>query len=131
MPCERAISVVGVRALTGEVALYARPLRVGRSAGSLDVSWDAVSCGSGDYDLIYGGLDQVGAYVLDGAECSVGAGSFAWATPPAGTIWFLIVGSDGASTESSWGNASAGERNGLQPSGFCGNTSKNVVATCE
>jgi hypothetical protein len=110
------------------------PLRAERltTAGdSIDVTWDAATCGSGVYNLLYGDLANVGNYALSGGECGVGnAGSFSWTGVPAGDLFFLIVGGDGVVTESSWGQSTFGERNGLSPSGECGATSKNVTATC-
>ena len=109
------------------------PLTVGRTAGSstLDLQWDAASCGSGEYNLLYGDIADVANYTLLGSECAIGNGSYSWSSPPTGTLFYLIVGGDGAGTESSWGSSSLGERNGLDASGECGASAKNVVATCD
>jgi hypothetical protein len=109
------------------------PLLATRTPGgsAIDISWDAASCGSGVFNLLYGDLSGVSTYVLSGSACSIGNGSYIWTGAPAGSVWFLIVGGDGVATESSWGRSSVGERNGLDASGQCGATNKNIVATCD
>ncbi len=99
---------------------------------SMQVTWDATSCPATDYNLIYGGLGNVATYTLSGAVCSLGtSGSHVWAGVPAGDLYFLIVGTDGVGTESSWGLDGANqERNGSVPSGACGVTGKNTSSTC-
>jgi hypothetical protein len=109
------------------------PLRASRATvtgDAIDISWDAASCPSGTYNLLYGSLDLVAAYTLSGSECGIGAGAFAWNDVPAGDLFFLIVGGDDVETESSWGSGEFGERNGLTASGECGVTDKNVSAVC-
>ena len=102
------------------------------SGDTMQVSWDAASCPAADYNLIYGNLNNVASYTLSGAVCSLGtSGSHLWNLVPAGNLYFLIVGTDGAGTESSWGLGAANlERNGSVPSGACGVTLKNVSRTC-
>lgn len=95
------------------------------------MTWDA-GCGAAEYHLLYGDLANVATTALDGAACGVGAtGSYDWSAAPAGDAFFLIVGGDGADVESSWGEGTYGERNGLAPSPFCGAVYKNVTAVCE
>ncbi len=111
------------------------PVRVGSvsaAGSSMEVSWDANSCTATNYNLIYGNLSNVGSYALSGAVCSIGTGgSHVWTGVPDGKIWFLVVGTDGAATESSWGvDGASGERNGAVPSGACGVTIKDVSGTC-
>jgi hypothetical protein len=53
-----------------------------------------------------------------------------WTTVPGGDLWFVVVGSDGAGVESSWGLATDGERNGPSSSGTCGDTVKEISGTC-
>ena len=58
-------------------------------------------------------------------------GSFIWFGAPPGDLFFLIVGTDGFTTESSWGtDSSLGERNGAAASGFCSAASKDVSVPC-
>lgn len=111
------------------------PLRATRSGpvgDVLRVTWDAASCPATGYNLIHGDPANIASYTLTGAACSIGTtGSFDWSGVPAGNLWFLIVGTDGAATESSWGRNAAGqERNGTAPSGACGVSAKDVSATC-
>jgi hypothetical protein len=98
----------------------------------IDVTWDAASCPATDYNLIYGDLATVSSYAVAGAVCDLGTtGSLVWSGVPPGDLFFLIVGTDGSSEESSWGQDSAGnERNGSSPSGACAIATKNVAASC-
>jgi hypothetical protein len=74
----------------------------------------------------------VGSYALLGSECSIGTGgSFTWNGVPPGDLFFLIVGADGAGTESSWGvDGLFGERNGPSASGECGSATKDISGSC-
>jgi len=114
---------------TSTTPLHAVPFSP--AADAIEVTWDAVSCGSGVFNLLYGDLSGVAGYALSGSECALGnSGSFTWNDVPAGSLYFLIVGGDGDVTESSWGTGAFGERNGLSSSGECSLTNKNIVATC-
>jgi hypothetical protein len=111
------------------------PLRGARatlSGDSIDVSWDSNSCPAADYNLVYGDLADVATLTTMGGECSLGtSGSFDWTGVPAGNLFFLVVGTDGASTEGSWGrDGNGGERNGMTPSGECATTFKDASQTC-
>ena len=98
---------------------------------TLQVTWDA-SCNAPGYNLIFGDLSSVATYALTGSECGIGtSGTYTWSGVPAGDLYFMIVGTDGAGVESSWGLASAGvERNGFADSTQCGVTLKDPTGTC-
>jgi hypothetical protein len=98
---------------------------------TLDVDWVA-TCASTDHELLYGDLATVASYALAGSVCGVGTtGSTTWSGVPAGDLWFLVTGVDGAGTEASWGSDSAGNpRNGAGASGECGNSIRNNAASC-
>jgi len=101
------------------------------NATTLDVAWDAASCTSTNYELLYGNLASLPSYTLLGSVCGLGtSGSATWSSVPAGDLWFLVTGVDGTGTEASWGPSTAGERNGGSASGQCGNGSRNNGATC-
>jgi hypothetical protein len=106
--------------------------RLSVSGDQIQLTWDAASCTATEYSLLYGDLSSVSNYTLSGSECSLGTtGSFDWNGVPAGDLFFLLVGTDGSRTESSWGTDSLfGERNGLGPSGTCGTTGKDVSGSC-
>jgi len=98
---------------------------------TVSVTWDAASCTSTDYELLYGDLASLPSYTLLGSVCGLGtSGSANWSGVPAGDLWFLVTGVDGAGTEATWGAATAGERNGGSASGQCGNAVRNNGATC-
>jgi hypothetical protein len=100
-------------------------------ATTVSVTWDASSCTSTDYELLYGNLASLPSYTLLGSVCGLGtSGSASWSSVPAGDLWFLVTGVDGAGTEATWGPATAGERNGGSASGQCGNAARNNGATC-
>jgi hypothetical protein len=109
-----------------------RGRRLTAPGDALQVTWDAVSCPAADYALLYGSLASVSTYAVDGAVCSLGtSGAATWSEVPAGSLFFVMVGTDGAGLESSWGSDSAGrERHGSTPSGLCGTTAKDASATC-
>ena len=119
-------------AALGPPSVKETSLLASRSGADIDVSWDAASCPATDYNLLYGDLANVGSYTLQGSECSIGtSGSFNWGGVPAGDLYFLVVGADGAGTESSWGRDSGlGERNGAADSGECGVSVKDPTHVC-
>ncbi len=111
------------------------PLRASRlsgGGGSVQVTWDASSCTATDYNILYGSLSTLASYSLSGSVCSIGnSGAHSWTAVPAASIWFVVVGTDGAGTESSWGVDGANqERNGSVVSGLCGAIIKDVSRTC-
>ncbi len=111
------------------------PLRATRltpTGDALEIEWDASSCPGAGYNLLYGDLASVSAATPSGAACGIGtSGAYAWSSVPAGNLFFLVVGADGAGVESSWGESWLGERNGLTASGMCGATMKDVSNVCE
>jgi hypothetical protein len=111
------------------------PLRGDRltpSGDTIEVGWDSSSCAAAEYNLLYGDLDDVAGYLLGGSACSIGAsGTYLWSGVPAGDLFFLVVGADGAGVESSWGVDGLGiERNGMAHSGECSTTSKEISTSC-
>jgi hypothetical protein len=100
--------------------------------GPIQVDWDASTCTSFDYNLLYGDLAQVSNHDLIGAECGIGvSGTHVW-TPGPSNLFFLVVGRDDTEIyESSWGSQSSGlERNGSNASALCGATTKLIASTC-
>ncbi len=99
---------------------------------TIQLEWDALSCPAGGYNVLYGYLASVSTATLSGSACAIGtSGSYLWSAVPPGNLFFLVVGTDGAGTESSWGESYLGERNGLTPSGECAVTMKDVSNVCE
>jgi hypothetical protein len=122
-------------AQAGPVSVSAQSLRVGRAAGSgdrLQIDWDTSGCMATDYNLLFGDLADVSSYSLNGSDCSIGTnGSYDWDIVPNGNLFFLLVGTDGVATESSWGLASGWiERNGMAASNQCGTTQKDPTDIC-
>ena len=94
----------------------------------IQVDWDADSCQASDYNLIFGALSELPGYTLMGSACSIGVtGTYDWHDPPAGDLFFLIVGVDDTGVyESSWGDA----RGGTVPSNMCGVRTRDNSLTC-
>jgi len=94
----------------------------------IDVSWDD-QCAPASAKIVYGPLSGVSSWTITDAVCAIGNPEL-WDLVPAGDLWFLIVSDDGAGVESSWGEATAGERNGMTASNTCGSTVKDLSAAC-
>jgi uncharacterized repeat protein (TIGR01451 family) len=102
--------------------------RLTEDGGTISVAWDG-QCLPASAKIVYGPLAQVAAYAISGAVCDI-ANPQTWSGVPTGDLWFVLIAGDGQGVESSWGLATEGERNGLVPSGTCGDTSKEITATC-
>lgn len=102
--------------------------RVDAAGDRLQLSWDD-RCGPVTAKVIYGPLEQVASLTPAGHVCAIANPHFL-DPAPAGDLWFLVIGEDGAGVESSWGASSYGERNGLSASGTCGSAAKDITAVC-
>ena len=94
----------------------------------LELDWDD-QCLPVATNVIYGPLSQVATHGISGAVCAISDPQI-WDPAPPGDLWFLLVGSDGAGTESSWGLTDGAERNGMTSSGTCGVTAKQITESC-
>jgi len=102
--------------------------RITADGSELSVTWDD-QCAPANANILYGPLGQVSTYTVSGAACGI-LNPEAWTAVPAGDLWFVVVGDDGVSVESSWGVGTEGERNGLTDSGMCAVTAKDITGTC-
>ncbi|MCP3978600.1 MAG: S8 family serine peptidase [bacterium] len=105
----------------------------GDAAGStIDLIWDVSGCAADDYEVLYGALDSVADYEVDGSDCALGtAGSHTWSAVPPGSLWFVVVGQSPGGTEGSWGFDSTGShRAAARPSGACGNFARDDNTVC-
>jgi len=114
---------------------FGTPMKGSRAdavGSTINVTWDVSTCASTDHHLLYGPLATVASYAISGSKCNLGlSGSATWSGVPAGSLWFVIVGDDDASTEGSWGtNGTGGQRGGTSPSGQCGMTARDNSGTC-
>jgi hypothetical protein len=94
----------------------------------IEVSWDD-QCTPARTKIVFGPLSGVSSWAITGAVCGIGNPQL-WEMVPAGDLWFLLVSDDSASVEGSWGEATAGERNGMLASNSCGSTVKDLSAAC-
>jgi subtilisin-like proprotein convertase family protein len=102
--------------------------RLASDGSRLAVAWDN-QCVPVDTKIVYGTLDQVSTHTVSGSVCSVSSPQ-TWDAVPAGDVWFVLVSDDGLGVESSWGESSEGERNGLADSATCGSTAKDITGSC-
>jgi hypothetical protein len=120
--------------------------KLSRDGNTLELAWDVATCGSTSHILVYGGGSQLpsapgGTYRLSGSACGLGAtGSYTWvnginpSSDPKNFYWWLILATDGAAAEGSWGTDSTGsERKGPGPLGAslqCGLIGKDTTNAC-
>ena len=73
------------------------------ATGNLSVSYRP-ACGAADHNIVWGPLQEVGLYLYSGRDCSIGSsGSYDQLKPGAGSYFFLVVGTDQAGVEGSYG----------------------------
>jgi hypothetical protein len=94
----------------------------------IEVRWDD-QCTPASAKIVYGPLSGVSSWTINDAVCAIGIPEL-WDPVPAGDLWFLLVNDNGEGVESSWGEATAGERNGMTASNTCGSTAKELAAAC-
>lgn len=75
-------------------------------ASRIDLTY-APACGTTDHVVYFGDLAQVSSYAWSGAACALGTTGSASFDPGPGSVFFLVVGSNGAS-EGSYGEDSEG-----------------------
>jgi uncharacterized repeat protein (TIGR01451 family) len=102
--------------------------RLTPDGSQISIAWDD-QCAPASAKILYGPLDQVSAYTVSGSVCDISNPAI-WDTVPAGDVWFVLIGDDGLGVESSWGQASGGERDGLHHSGTCGSSAKDITGSC-
>jgi len=102
------------------------PLLASPAGVSVRVDYDATTCPAPDYNLYYGTRSGTWAYSYTGAVCRIGTTGSAIVSlpdPAAGqVVWFLVVGTDPASSPVREGGAGFDSSNGERPLsgvGFC------------
>lgn len=100
------VDLVVVRPVTPGEAIDLQVDSIDHSTGRLSLSYFP-ACEAADHNLVWGPLDQVSTYAYTGQACGIGnLGSHDGFDPGPGSIFFLIVGTDGVSVEGSYGAAS-------------------------
>jgi hypothetical protein len=99
---------------------------------TIRVFWDNSCVSSGATKIVYGLLDAVSQYDVSGAVCGIPAtaDNTPWVDPPSEDLWFVVVKENDQLVEGSWGEGSAGERNGPAPSLYCSGFFKNTSGIC-
>jgi hypothetical protein len=123
----------GVRPVPdGSFGVSMKASRTDGTGASINLKWDVATCSSTDHHLIYGDLATVASAAITGTACNLGtSGTNIWAGVPAGSVWFVIIGDDDATTEGSWGTSTGGaQRGGTTVSAQCGMTARDNSGTC-
>jgi hypothetical protein len=77
-------------------------------SGDLSLTYQQ-ACGATNHNIVYGPLQEVAGYQYTGQVCGIGAnGTYAGFNPGSGSFFFVLVGTDGAGHEGSYGLASDG-----------------------
>lgn len=88
------------------------------------------ACDASSHTIYYGPLDDVSSYGYSGARCSIGTSGSAQFVPPAGSLFFLVVGTDGT-REGSYGHDGDGtERPEAVGVGLCDVPQDLDAVTC-
>ena len=115
------------------------PMQASKAAAdgsTVDLTWDVGTCQDANYNLYYGNGSDVSTYALQGSDCGLGnSGTASGVTLPAVPsgqtfIWWVIAGTDGVQTESSWGRDSTGNERHPAASNQCGMTAKSTATSC-
>jgi hypothetical protein len=81
------------------------PMRASRSGASVALTWDASQCPAAAVNVYRGGLGSFGAFT--GGSCGLPATGSATVAMP-NNSWFLVVATDGASTDGSYARRATG-----------------------
>ncbi len=79
---------------------------VAKTGSDLQITYDT-DCNASDHAVLYGDLGDF--TTVTAADCSIGNSGSALSTPPSGSVWFLVAGSE-SDRYSSIGQSTAGER---------------------
>jgi len=110
---------------------FGTAMKASRSGGDISLTWDVSTCSGADYHVLYGSLATLPSYAISGAVCDLGvSGASSWPAVPAGSLWFVLVSDDNATTEGSWGSATSGPRGGAGASNQCSLASRSNAGTC-
>ncbi|MCI0409173.1 MAG: hypothetical protein L0191_11540, partial [Acidobacteria bacterium] len=106
-----------------------QPLTVTTSGSDLLLSWDSTQCPPAAANVYWGNLGNFSAFA--GGFCGLAPSGTATITLP-GSVWFLVAGTDGASTDGSWSRDSLGnEKNYSGASTACPAITQHVTnANC-
>ncbi len=119
--------------------------KVSPGGSSLTLTFDVTACsGAADHQVIFGGGSTLpgtigGAFSPSGGACAVGGSPFAWngvpdpSSDPTRLLWYLVLATDGADTEGSWGlDGGAVERIGPGAGGASGQcvSAKSLTNAC-
>ena len=102
-----------------------------RNGGTVDVTWDATTCTSGNYSLYSGAIGSFGA--ITGGTCSLGTSGSVSSVAIAGDSFWLIAGTSGSEV-SSFGRTGTGAEEtfaGWGSGGICpSQITQNLSGTC-
>lgn len=108
------------------------PLRAYKGVGAnIKVNFDNNSCTPGGTNVYWGNLTpaELAAYTYSGQECGITSGGNLTTIPVASSAFFVVVGSDGGTTESGNTQDSTGAWKG-SGAGRCGIASQSTASSC-
>jgi hypothetical protein len=105
VPSACATSASGPPPVPDGASVPGAPLRVTKSGGSVALTWDATSCPAAAVNVYAGAIGQYASFT-SGACHLPASGSATLAIGP--SSWFLVVATDGASTDGSFSRNGAG-----------------------
>ena len=102
-----------------------QPLSVSPSGTNLLLTWDATQCPPAAANVYWGNLGSFSTFA--GGFCGLAPSGSTTITLP-GNVWFLVTGTDGASTDGSWSRDSLGnEKNYAGASTACPAITQHVT----
>jgi len=102
-----------------------QPLSVALSGANLVLAWDAASCPPAAVNVYWGNLGNFSTFA--GGFCNLAPSGTATLSLP-GSVWFVVAGTDGASTDGSWSRDGQGnEKNYAGASTACPAITQHVT----
>jgi len=103
-------------------------MRAARNGANVDLTWDTSSCPAIEVNVYYGSLGDFSTFT--GGHCGL-AGTGAATVSMPGNAWFLVVGTDGGSTDGSFSrDASGAELAYTGSTSVCPAITQHVVGSC-
>jgi len=103
-----AAQSAGARAATPGEATDLTITSRDEATGEISLTWTP-ACAAADHHIVFGLLEDAGAYGYTGQVCGIGAtGSYDAFNPGPDSYFFLVIGDDGSGTEGSYGTSFIG-----------------------
>ena len=104
------------------------PMRAARNGANVDLTWDTSSCPAIEVNVYHGSLGNFSTFT--GGHCGLAGTGAATVSMPA-NAWFLVVGTDGGSTDGSFSrDASGAELSYTGSTSACPAITQHIVGSC-